>query len=235
MLMHAVFPPECLSCRTRVANDDGLCGICWRDTAFITGAICDGCGVPMHGDVQSGDHCDACMQTARPWSHGRAALLYKDRGRALVLALKHGDRHDIARPAGNWLARVAREILLENALIAPVPLHWTRMVKRRYNQSSLIAKEMARSLNAPFCADLLTRKRATATLDGKTREARFAEMKGAIVVNPKRAHLIQGRPVLLVDDVMTSGATLAACAEACLASQASDVCVTALARVAKDD
>jgi len=175
-LVHAVFPPECLSCRMRVASDDGLCGPCWRDTAFITGDVCDACGVPMHGDVQSGDRCDECLSTARPWSQGRAALLYKERGRALVLALKHSDRHDIVRPAGLWLARAAKGILREDVLIAPVPLHWTRMVRRRYNQSSLIGQAMAREVGAPFSGDLLVRSKATASLDGKSREERFAEL-----------------------------------------------------------
>ena len=235
MLMHAVFPPECLSCRARVASDDGLCGPCWRDTAFIIGAVCDGCGVPLHGDVQSGDLCDACLHIARPWSHGRAVMLYRDRGRALVLALKHGDRHDIVRPAGKWLAQVAGPIMPRDAVVIPVPLHWTRMVRRRYNQSALIAKAMARELSAPFCADALVRTRATASLDGKTREERFQEVRGAIRIHPNRGHIIARRSVVLVDDVMTSGATLAACTEACLASQASEVCVVTLARVAKDD
>ena len=234
-LVHAVFPPECLSCRMRVASDDGLCGPCWRDTAFITGDVCDGCGVPMRGDVQNGDRCDDCLSIARPWSKGRAALLYKDRGRALVLALKHSDRHDIVRPAGRWMARVAKGILQQNTLIAPVPLHWTRMVRRRYNQSGLIGQSMARELGAPFCADLLIRAHATESLDGKSREERFAELSGSITVNPKRIDVMKGRSILLVDDVMTSGATLAACSEACLSSQASEVCVVTLARVAKDD
>ena len=234
-LLHAVFPPECLSCRARVASDDGLCGPCWRDTAFISGSVCDGCGVPMRGDVQDGDRCDDCMSIARPWSHGRAALLYQDRGRALVLALKHGDRHDIVRPAGAWMATVARGIMQSDAIVVPVPLHWSRMVKRRYNQSALIGHAMARELDVPICADLLKRDRATASLDGKSREDRFNELSGAISVNEKRVAQLFGRSVLLVDDVMTSGATLAACADACLAAQARDVCVVTLARVAKDD
>ena len=189
----------------------------------------------MHGDLQTGDRCDDCMSIARPWSQGRAALLYKDRGRTLVLALKHGDRHDIVRPAGRWMARAVRGIVHDDMLVAPVPLHWTRMVRRRYNQSSLIAQAMARELGLPMCADLLKRDRATASLDGKTRDARFGEMQDAISLHSKRAHLMKGRSVLLVDDVMTSGATLAACAEACHKSQASEVCVVTLARVAKDD
>jgi len=122
--VHAVFPPECLSCRMRMASDDGLCGPCWRDTAFVTGDVCDGCGVPMHGDVQSGDKCDDCLSIARPWRQGRAALLYKDRGRALVLALKHGDRHDIVRPAGRWLARAAKGILRDDEALQSIGVDW---------------------------------------------------------------------------------------------------------------
>ena len=234
-LIHAVFPPECLSCRARVASDDGLCGPCWRDTAFITGDVCDACGVQMRGYVQSGDRCDDCLRVARPWSQGRAALLYKDRGRSLVLALKHADRHDIVKPAGRWMAKVAQDILKADALVVPVPLHWSRMVRRKYNQASLLGQAMARHLETPFCADVLKRTHATDTLDGKSRDQRFAELSGVMAINPKRAQLIKGRSVLLVDDVMTSGATLAACADACLGSQASEVCVVTLARVAKDD
>jgi ComF family protein len=130
---------------------------------------------------------------------------------------------------------MAQDILREDALIVPVPLHWTRMVWRRYNQSALIAQAMARELRTPFCADLLKRDRSTASLDGKSRDQRFKEMSGAISVHAKHQHRIAGRSVLLVDDVMTSGATLAACADACLTSQAREVCVVTLARVAKDD
>ncbi|MGH1576073.1 ComF family protein [Planktotalea sp.] len=234
-LIHAVFPPECLSCRARVASDDGLCGPCWRDTAFISGAVCDACGVPLRGDVQSGDRCDECLRVARPWSQGRSALLYKDRARALVLGLKHGDRHDIVRPVARWMARASQDILRENMVIAPVPLHWSRMIQRRYNQSGLIAQAMARELNISYCADLLLRTRSTASLDGKSRDERFREVSDAISPNPKRKQRIEGRSVLLVDDVMTSGATLAACTEACINAQASEVCVVTLARVAKDD
>lgn len=174
------------------------------------------------------------MTIARPWVRGRSALIYKDRARSLVLALKHGDRHDIVRPAAKWMARALGEVP-DTVLIAPVPLHWTRMMRRRFNQANLLARALADQLGCAVCSDLLQRTRATALLDGKGRDARFEELRNAIGVTPKRANLIVGRDILLVDDVMTSGATFAACAEACLAGKARNIHVITLARVVKDD
>ncbi|MDG1168367.1 MAG: ComF family protein [Sulfitobacter sp.] len=233
--LNAIYPARCLTCGAMVDGDFGLCGPCWRDTSFIGGTVCDACGVPLPG-VDGGEHahCDACLQTPRPWHRGRAALLYRDTGRKLVLALKHGDRQEIAYPAGLWLAQAARDVLTQKTLIAPVPLHWQRMIKRRYNQSALLAKALAHRVDRPMCPDLLQRFRRTRSLDGLGREERFKTLENAVRVHPRRRHRLMGRPVLLVDDVMTSGATLAACARACLDAGSGAVCIVTLARVAKD-
>ena len=131
-----LYPPRCIGCGDLVDSDFGLCGLCWRDTPFIGGTICDTCGVPLPGQPDGEKlECDDCMERPRPWSRGRAALVYKDRARQLVLALKHGDRSDIAQPAGQWMARSVKPVLSENCLVAPVPLHWSRLLKRRYNQA----------------------------------------------------------------------------------------------------
>lgn len=235
-VLRAVYPPQCITCNALVTTDFGLCADCWRETPFITGLVCDLCGTPLPGEDDGRPvHCDDCLTIARPWGKGRAAMLYRDNGRKIVLALKHGDRTDLARPAAGWLARVAGGMAADPAtLIAPVPLHWFRLLRRRYNQSALLSGALARALGRDHCPDLLQRRRSTGTQDGRGRDDRFANLQGAIRVHPARLQRMRDRPVLLVDDVMTSGATLAACAEACLAAGAAQVSVAVLARVAKD-
>lgn len=233
--LHLIYPPRCTICGTHVDSDFGLCGPCWRDTPFISGLCCDACGVPLPGEESEQiEYCDDCLVTARPWARGRAALLYKDNGRKLVLALKHGDRHDVVRPAALWLARAARPLLTENMLIVPVPLHWMRMLRRRFNQAALLAEALAGETGLEYCPDLLIRPHKTRSLEGMGREERFETLSGAIATHPKRIDQLQGRHILIVDDVMTSGATLSSAVQACFSSGAEDVSILALARVAKD-
>ena len=233
--LRLIYPPRCTICGEAVESDHGLCGPCWRDTPFITGLVCDLCGVPLPGEDR-GDRlwCDDCMVIARPWVRGRAAILYADNGRKLVLALKHGDRHDVLRPAARWLANAARPLLCPGPLIAPVPLHWSRLLKRRFNQSALLATALARELGADTCPDLLIRPVRTRSLDGMKRDERLAMLEGAIRPHPGRAGRMAGRNILLIDDVMTTGATLGASAAACISAGAADVSILTLARVAKD-
>lgn len=232
-VLRLVYPPQCVACGEAVDSDFGLCGPCWRETGFITGLVCDLCGVPLPGEGE-GAECDDCIALGRPWVQGRAAFLYRDVGRKLVLGLKHADRIELARPAGEWLLRAARPILREGMVVAPVPLHWRRLLRRRYNQSALLSARLAASAGLAHCPDLLQRVRATGTQDGRDRAGRFGNLTGAMRVHPRRAQVLKGAHVLLVDDVMTSGATLTACAEACLATGARRVSVAVLARVAKD-
>jgi ComF family protein len=229
-----VYPPKCLGCDELVEQDFGLCGSCWRDAHFISGTVCEGCGLPLPGDADGFRlDCDECMASPRPWSQGRAALLYKDKARKLVMALKHGDRTDLAAPASGWMQRASGSLLRDNPLLCPVPLHWSRLIKRRYNQSALIAENLSRLAELDYWPDMLQRVKATPSLEGKTRAQRFAALQSAIVAHPRHRALMQGRVVLLVDDVMTSGATLAACADACQAAGAAEVRVAVLARVTR--
>lgn len=132
------------------------------------------------------------------------------------------------------MARAAQPLLQPGMLVAPVPLHWLRLIKRRYNQAALLSSAIARLAGLDHCPDLLQRRRNTGSQDGLTRDGRFANMTGALTAHPRRLRLVEGRHVLLVDDVMTSGATLASAAEACIAAGAREVSVLVMARVAKD-
>ena len=149
----------------------------------------------------------------------------------MVLALKHGDRLDIASHAASWIERAALPLLRDNPLICPVPLHWSRLLKRRYNQSALLAGALAKLAGLDYWPDLLRRARKTPSLDGRSRAERFGLLAKAIQLPARHEALIRGRAILLVDDVMTSGATLSACTDACLKAGASEVRVAVLARV----
>lgn len=233
--LHVLYPPQCISCAAQVTSDFGLCGDCWRETPFIAGTVCDRCGVPLPGgDAQEVAVCDDCMTMARPWGQGRSALLYKDNGRSLVLALKHGDRMDLARPAAGWLLQAARPVIRPGMVVVPVPLHWARLFRRKYNQAALLSKALSGLAGLDHCPDALIRRRTTGTQEGRTRDGRFANMADAFRVPTSRVAMVEGRDILLIDDVMTSGATFAAATEALFAASVRSVCVVSLARVAKD-
>jgi len=233
--LRVIYPARCMTCGTAVLSDFGLCGPCRREAWFPVGLVCDLCGVQLPGG-RPGEvaHCDECMQIPRPWRQGRAALLYKGTGRKMVLMLKHGNRPDLAVAGGAWMAEALRGVVTAGILIAPVPLNRWRLLKRRYNQSALLARSLARVLHEEGCPDLMQRPRRTPPLDGKGVNARFVALDGAIRVPEARRALTEGRHVLVVDDVMTSGATLAEATRACLEAGAADVSVVTLARVAKE-
>ena len=233
--VQVLYPSQCLTCAAPVTSDFGMCGECWRETPFVFGLVCDLCGVSLPGeDPGHRVLCDDCMMIARPWSQGRAALIYRDNARKLVLALKHGDRLDLARPAAQWMSKTALPMVRPDMLVVPIPLHWFRLFRRKYNQAALLSAQVANILGLPHCPDALVRRKSTGSQEGRTRDARFASMAGAIAVHQRHFGLVSQREILLVDDVMTSGATFAAATEALFAAGAASVSVLSLARVAKD-
>ncbi len=234
-LVDAVYPPRCVVCETRTEASHGLCPACWAGTGFIAGLACTRCGLALPGATSTAEGelvCDGCIAHPPAWDRGRCAVSYEGGGRKAVLALKHGDRLDLAPVLAGWLNRVGPALIAEADIVAPVPLYWTRLFRRRFNQSAEIARHLARPKGALLIPGLVTRIRNTGSQDGLSREARHANLVGAFRVAPRWRPALAGRRVLLVDDVMTSGATLSAVASACRDAGAAAVDVLAVARVA---
>jgi ComF family protein len=227
-----LWPRTCPLCEERVEDANGLCPACWSDTPFISGAACDLCGVGLPGASDGGAmRCDECLTLARPWDAGRSVLAYAGGGRRLVLRLKHGARTELAEVAAHWMHRRARDLLVPGTAVVPVPIHRLRLLSRRYNQAALIARALARLSGTRHAPEALRRVRRTPSQDHRGVADRFANVAGAIAAGPES---VAGASVVLVDDVMTSGATLAACADVLRRSGAGRIAVLTLARVAKD-
>src|SRR5262245_1889681 len=234
-MLDLVLPPRCVSCgRTLADGAEGgaLCAGCWSAVDFLAPPFCRRCGYPFEVELGGDELCPACRTSPPVFDRARAVLRYDPGSRGLLLSFKHADRTDLAPTFGRWLARAGAELLAEADLVTPVALHWTRLFARRYNQAALLAQAAARHAGRPFRPDLLIRRRRTRP-QSAGRAARARNVAGAFRVPKHRRALVEGRRVLLVDDVRTTGATLEACARALKAAGASGVDVLTLAMVVR--
>jgi ComF family protein len=226
-MLDALLPPRCLTCEAAVSQQTLLCADCFRQISFIVDPACTRCGVPFaFGENRV---CTACLAEPPVFAQARAALRYDARGRALVLPLKHADRIELAPVLARYMAQAGAALLDRADLLVPVPLHRRRLFERRYNQAALLVQALARISRRPAMLDALVRPVATPALEEKTAAERVATVAHAFAMRSGRSVL--GRNVLLVDDVMTSGATANACATVLLAAGARAVDVLVAARV----
>lgn len=232
-LLDAVLPPRCLNCGRSVDAAGALCPACWAAAAFVEPPFCAACGFSFEFDLGPAALCGDCAREPPVFARARAVFRYDGASRDLVLRFKHGDRTDGAPAFGQWLARAGAPLLADADLVAPVPLHWLRLFRRRYNQAALLASALAARAGKPAVNDLLLRRRRTPSQGGLGAVARHRNVAGAFAVNPRRRPLLAGRRVLLVDDVMTTGATVSACAATLLRAGAAAVDVIVLARVVR--
>lgn len=228
-----LLPPQCMLCSTEVDVPGRLCAACWPRLRFVAEPCCPTCGTPYAIPVPAGLVCGACLQEPPAYGRARAAFLYAEGGRDLVLRYKRGDRTDLAPGLARLMATAGRDLLADCDMILPVPLHRGRLWRRRYNQSALLATLLGRLAARPVRLDLLERRRATPSLGHHGRLERRRILSGAIAVAVGRAGDVQGRRLLLVDDVLTSGATAAACCRVLLRAGAAGVDVLTLARVVR--
>jgi ComF family protein len=230
LALDVALPTLCVACREPV-DGDGVCAKCWSKLSFIAPPYCPRLGIPFVYDP--GPELLSMEAIANPpaYARARAAVRYDDVARTLVHALKYQDRTDLAPAMGRWMARAGKELLAEADVLVPVPLHWRRGWSRRYNQSGALARVIQRQSGVKLAAQALGRVRPTLQQVGLSRSQRATNVQGAFKVAPDRQFLIAGRRVVLIDDVLTSGATVDACARALLRARAASVDVLVFARV----
>ncbi|MBN8980155.1 MAG: ComF family protein [Rhizobiales bacterium] len=230
LALDIALPMLCVSC-TEPVSGEGVCAQCWSKLSFIARPYCERLGIPFVYDPGPGLLSMEAIAAPPAYSRARAAVRYDDVARAMVHALKYQDRTDLAPTMGRWMARAGHEILENAAALVPVPLHWKRSWSRRYNQSGALAKIIGRSMSIPVLPDTLQRTRATEQQIGLSKSERARNVQGAFKVPPEKKSLVQGRKIVLIDDVLTSGATADACARALLRARAASVDVLVFARV----
>ncbi|MEW5963342.1 MAG: ComF family protein [Pseudomonadota bacterium] len=225
-------PPLCLACHAPLADHDSLCAACWREITFLRPPLCDRLGIPLPYDIGGTAVSAAAIADPPVYDRARAVAAYDGAMRRLIHDLKFRDRHDARRLLGRWLAEAGGALLADADLLVPVPLYRFRLLVRRFNQSAILAGEVARRSGVATMPDGLVRVRRTASQVGLSREEREANVRGAFVVAPAAAARVVGRRVVLVDDVITTGATVSACARELKRAGAARVDVLALALVA---
>jgi ComF family protein len=226
-----VLPPACPVCRVRLGSPAGLCADCWRKVRFLERPWCERLGTPLPLDLGPGILSAAAVADPPVYARARSAVSYEGPVPDLVQALKYGDRTDLAPMLGAWMARAAHELVADADLLLPVPLHWTRLARRRFNQAAMLSREVGRLTGLPVATDILLRARRTPPQVGLGRDGRIRNMHGAFVVPAGRIAALAGRRPILVDDVLTTGATLEAAARTLLSAGAIAVDVLTLARV----
>lgn len=231
-ILDTVLPPACLACDTPVEKEGQFCAACFKAANFVSAPFCSCCGVPLpYAEAGVGRlKCAPCIEAAPAFTQARAALRYDETAKRMILTLKYADQTEAVNGLAELMRRPGEPLLQAANILVPVPLHPSRLRARRYNQAALLAIQLARLTGRPLGLDTLVRSRATAPLEGLDRAARRAELEGSIAVRPEAQ--VRDKRVLLIDDVMTSGATAHECARVLLAAGARRVDVLTAARVA---
>lgn len=228
--LDALVPPQCPLCDEIVAVQGSFCAACFSTLRFIAEPCCDSCGMPFEYPLPI-RICEQCGLAPPRFARARAALRYDDASRGLVLGLKYGNRLETADTLAPHMARIGAPLLAESDLVVPVPLHPHRLRTRGYNQAVLLARALTRRTGHRLIVDALRRTIDTPPLAELSAPARTSTVGAAFAARPRHLGSLRGARVLLIDDVLTSGATANACAAVLLAAGACRVDVLAVARV----
>ena len=229
---NAVAPSLCLACHARTAAHDALCSGCWQQVAFITPPLCHRLGLPMPFGGEGPQISAAAAADPPPYERARAAAVFDGVVRELVHGFKYADRHETRRLLARWMAGAGAELLTDADLIVPVPMTRWRLIRRQFNQAALLAREISRLSGVPFDPFVLAKTKSTPTQVGSSAAQRAANVAGAFAVVPAVRDRVAGRNIIVVDDVITTGATVGACARALRTAGAQRIDVLAAAMVA---
>lgn len=230
-----LFPPVCAGCRRLVSQPGTLCGECWPRLRFLERPWCEVMGTPFSHEMGEGFLSAEAIANPPPFGRARAAVAYSGVARRMVQGLKYSDRTDLAPWMARWMMRAGAELLADAELVVPVPLHWRRFLSRRFNQSAELARAVADLSGKRFEPSAIQRVKVTRQQVGLGLREREDNVRGAFRVPPEADIHVRGRHVLVVDDVYTTGATVAAVCRALKKSGAAGVDILTFARVLPGD
>lgn len=236
-IINIVLPPRCPLSGDVVDAPGMVSPAMWPKLSFIAAPYCGCCGFPFEFSTDApGALCAACLKEPPVYRRARAALVYDDISRDLILGFKHGDQIHNVRAFLPWLKQAGRDVIDDADILMPVPLHRWRILKRRYNQSAVIAQHLGRDIGKPVLLDGLTRIRATPTQGHLKAKDRERNVKKAFALNPARHNQIENKKILLIDDVYTTGSTVKECARVLMEQgRASSVDILAVAKVVRPE